>query len=518
MLALRLEYLTGRCVATAYNDRSSGEWPPHPARVFSALVAEWADGGGDPLEKAALEWLERQVPPEIVASDAFARDVVRYYVPVNDVSVIDGGLEEALFEVEAGREVMALSMDGGDVQGPTTTKQSRVAKALEKDGVRFRERIQRALKPSSPQKNDGPAGRAILTETRTRQPRTFPSVTPAVPVVYLLWPAAEPGSHIDPLGALTERVVRVGHSASLVACRVVDQTPDPSWVPDDSGPEVLRVAREGQLSRLEQLYSRHRESQPRVLPCAFQRYRRVGTAADQIPAQGAFGEDWIVLRRVGGPRLPLVRTVDVASAVRGALMSFADQPPLEVLSGHESAGKPSQRPHVAIVPLPFVGHRHADGSLLGVAIVLPRDLDPVERKHVLRAIGSWEEASRLEDEDVPVVPVQLGEAGLMELERVAWGEASLRNLRPASWCGPADVWTSVTPVALDRNPGDLNARNPDERRVAWKTAEAGIALACRHAGFPEPASVTALPSVAITGSEKARSFPLSPGGPASCGA
>ena len=32
MLALRIELLTGRYVATAYDDRNTAEWPPHPAR------------------------------------------------------------------------------------------------------------------------------------------------------------------------------------------------------------------------------------------------------------------------------------------------------------------------------------------------------------------------------------------------------------------------------------------------------------------------------------------------------
>ena len=39
MLAIEFELLTGRYAATAHNDRSRAEWPPHPARIFSALVA-----------------------------------------------------------------------------------------------------------------------------------------------------------------------------------------------------------------------------------------------------------------------------------------------------------------------------------------------------------------------------------------------------------------------------------------------------------------------------------------------
>ena len=40
---IEVNFLTGRFVATCHNDRRQPEWPPHPARLFSALVAAWAD-------------------------------------------------------------------------------------------------------------------------------------------------------------------------------------------------------------------------------------------------------------------------------------------------------------------------------------------------------------------------------------------------------------------------------------------------------------------------------------------
>lgn len=43
MLAVEIELLTGRYVATQFNDRNKPEWPPHPGRLFCALVAAWAD-------------------------------------------------------------------------------------------------------------------------------------------------------------------------------------------------------------------------------------------------------------------------------------------------------------------------------------------------------------------------------------------------------------------------------------------------------------------------------------------
>ena len=84
--AIEVNFLTGRYVATSHNDRRRGEWPPHPARLFSALVAAWADERDD-SERRSLEWLERQGSAAIAASGAIPRRVLSHFVPVNDVSI-----------------------------------------------------------------------------------------------------------------------------------------------------------------------------------------------------------------------------------------------------------------------------------------------------------------------------------------------------------------------------------------------------------------------------------------------
>ena len=43
MLTIEVELLAGRYAATEHNDRSRAEWPPHPARFFSAMVAALHD-------------------------------------------------------------------------------------------------------------------------------------------------------------------------------------------------------------------------------------------------------------------------------------------------------------------------------------------------------------------------------------------------------------------------------------------------------------------------------------------
>ncbi len=84
MLALEVDFLTGRYVAARADDRDQPEWPPHPARLFFALVNAWAENGEDTSEEAALRWLEEQPPPAIRASGFDVRPVVTTYVPPND--------------------------------------------------------------------------------------------------------------------------------------------------------------------------------------------------------------------------------------------------------------------------------------------------------------------------------------------------------------------------------------------------------------------------------------------------
>lgn len=83
-LVLDIDHLLG--VAFAARDQSSDapDWPPQPDRVFSALVAAWGDRGEREEERRALEWLEAQAAPEIVATGGHPRTAPIVFVPPND--------------------------------------------------------------------------------------------------------------------------------------------------------------------------------------------------------------------------------------------------------------------------------------------------------------------------------------------------------------------------------------------------------------------------------------------------
>lgn len=500
MFAIEVELLTGRYVATRFNDRTRAEWPPHPARLFSALVAtHCAAPERTAAERDALLWLERQSAPSIRAStpDEIAeREACTVFVPVNDPDVV-GTFDEEREELVAA--IAAAS--GGD--GKALAR----AKALEK---KLGEKVARAIGPGKLSRQGAETATSIIPETRLRQPRTFPSVAPADPRVQFVWPDATPDpSSREALGQLVTSLVRLGHSSSFVRARVIEAPSEPNWRPDDSGEHRLRVVGPGQLLALDDAFDRHRESQPRVLPSLFQRYTtRCAPPVTDAP-RSLFGADWLVLRRSGGPHLPATSAVGVARGVRAALMKFAPQPPPEVLTGHAEDGRPAQRAHVAIVPLPFVGHSRADGSLLGVALMLPRSATGEDRRAVSRAVAGWESEHRKDEDATPAIPVYLGNAGELYLTRLD-EVAEQATLRPATWCGPARRWVSATPVALDRHPGDLHDRNPERAAKAAREAEESLRLAVTYIGLPRPSRVTVLPAAPLAGSPKAKHFPPFP--------
>ncbi|MGK4007834.1 type I-U CRISPR-associated protein Csb2 [Sorangium sp. So ce1036] len=515
MLAFEVALLTGRYVATAVDDRGRAEWPPHPARLFSALVAAHFEAlDRSEAERAALEWLERQGPPEITAPEAAAREVVTVFVPVNDTSVVGSLDDEALLVREARAELDAAREKGGKALAAAEKK-------LAKAEARFEDAVRKALArvPAGKEGKDGPARAAsLLPERRTRQPRTFPSsapaeLGPAPSAIVFAWPSADPTpEQRATLDALAARVTRLGHSSSLVSVRVRDDRPEATWIPDDVGrgragdEAVLRVVGPGQLEALCAAFELQADAPGRVMPASFQRYVRPRAAGEAGAPAPRLGDGWIVLRRVAGPRLPSIRGVDVARTVRKAMMAAYGPGAPEILSGHRASGGPSERPHLAYVPLPFVGSEHADGAILGVALILPRDATREERLAVYRALDAWERQRREDDEERPRLPVHLGRAGELVLERLE--EHALQStLRPATWCAEAVSWASATPVALDRNPGDLGARDPRREAAAYAEAEETVATACERIGLPRPARVTVTPAAPLAGAEKARHFP-----------
>jgi len=515
MFGIRVELLTGKYVASAYNDRNEGEWPPHPSRLLSALLEVWGATDQDARQWNALQWLESLPPPRIRASEAYVRLTAPTFVPVNDTRVVSDprGARARLERAEVALESASRVAD----QAASEKARSEV------DGAKTK-LISDSRKRASDTKYSTKAiesAQRILPDSRLRMPRTFPVMVPHVPSVTFVWTDDPTGEVRTALEQLCARIIRLGHSSSLISAHLdlavenEGQHGCIEWLPRDDGEEMLRVPETGQVSRLYDAFQRHQGVELRVLPTGFQRYgRHPGVPVAETP-RSCFRVDWMVFERVGGSRFPIIRVADIAEAFRRSILSHAEDPIPEVLTGHKPDGQPTRKPHVAYVPLPYVASEFANGDILGVAIVMPSSITLEERRALHRAVGKWEQAGdagadSLGDDDVPVLQLTLGRAGIYWLRRVAFGESARTTLRSGSWCRPSRVWISATPVALDRNPGELHARDPKKRAAAFEKSEETVARSCEHIGLPRPDYVEVTRSTVLPGGAKPRSFPSFP--------
>jgi CRISPR-associated protein Csb2 len=221
-----------------------------------------------------------------------------------------------------------------------------------------------------------------------------------------------------------------------------------------------------------------------------------------------FSDDWIVLERIGGQRPLASRGGDLAVTLRRALIEIQgkqDLPPM--LSGHDTNGERLTQPHLAFVPLPWVGHEHADGSVQGLALILPRSIASTDRERLLRLLARWEGKRGDPDDDYAFelnTPVGLGSPVRVRFRRIeVLGKATLNAAR---WCKPARHFITATPVALDRHPGNLRSNVARTAHKAAAEAEASIADACERIGLPRPVSVSTSLAPLLPGAQHVRQF------------
>ena len=494
--AIEVNFLTGRYFAAYYNDRQRGEWPPHPARLFSALVAVWAEDGSDPGERAALEWLEAQGAPEIAASGATHRKVVSHFVPVNDAAIVSRSVQKSRARTIAKLEEQ-LEDEPVSADGEVTRKISRLQDKLAKEWRNVEAQASHLGKT-----NPSSAVR-MLPEHRGKQERTFPSVIPDDTQVTYIWAGGSPQTVGDTLDNLLRRVTRLGHSSSLVSCRVTTEPPAPTHRPGGSG-ESIRTVTRGQLVELERGYERHRGENPRSLPYSSIRYTTDVDAEQPSAAEPNTAGEWVVFEFAHSSRFfPSTRAVELAAVMRAAILHYAEEPIPEEVSGHRSDGTPVSGPHVAFLPLPYVGFEHADGRVLGMAISVPKSLSDAARGSLFKAIGWWERAVST---DPYSLKLTLGREGIIHMSRLR-GRADMVSLRPGIWCRPSRRWVTATPIALPRHPGRLVGGTAAAQAKAWKQAEVTVAAACSHVGLQGGVSVEVALRPYIVGARPARHFP-----------
>jgi CRISPR-associated protein Csb2 len=397
--------------------KAEPEWPPHPSRLFSALTAAWAEGGGEDELRSALEWLEEQGAPRVLAGEHTPRKLVQAFVPVNDSET--------------------------------------------------------------------------LPDSRPRKARAFPSATLVRSDVYFVWDAVPAPKVRAGLDRVLQRTSSLGHSSSFVSMEIADSIAGDrltEWVPDAREGRRMRIPYPGRLRELIARHQKFEESGSKVYRPSAGSTTLYGPKKSPGAGLGkSIFDRMIVFRRDAGPRASLRSTLSITAALRGAILAHAPQPIPEYLSGHSPESTPdvpvrSERPHIAVVPLPFVGAPHATGDLIGAAVLLPSSLTRDERDIC------WQAASSVEELKMP-----WGWWGVS----VADAEERRRALRPGTWTQPHKAWSTVTPFVFDRYPKDPYG----------EAAERIVHEAFIRVGLPKPCEIDLHYNAWLIGVPKASMFP-----------
>ena len=482
--SLVIEYLTGYAVATVPHARDRAEWPPHPARVFMALAAAHFECNDDSIdvaaERAMLDWLATLSPPSMVVPSVTPRSVLTVYVPVND------------------------------------------------------QKAEHAIKE------------------RSRKPRFFPRVYVGNQTLRLIYEATDDQLKLfsAALVELCSRVTRIGHSSSLVWARVeLDETVDATHVPDEYADGIpARIVNAGAMNRLESAFNggaiaRYAAMQTEIgaskgvakkklnqaLEAEFplgqpatQRpsfsqsrpYREANEAETSVAGSSVFEPNFIVLSTSdASTHVYGVESVAAfAKAMLGLLMKriAAENMPIPAwISGHEENGEPLRSsPHMAVIPLAYVGRhwinveRHARGHLLGLGLLLPREVPLRERSKALsRILFNAQGQPNLLD-------LQLGKVGVWSIARDTSIDPKL-TLRTTTYTTASKSWASVTPVVLDRMPKTDRMKDA----IGWRSEVAEIIYtSCANVGLPTPIAIRVEKTPFFIGSQRAMpgqsGFPL----------
>ncbi len=232
----------------------------------------------------------------------------------------------------------------------------------------------------------------------------------------------------------------------------------------------------------------------RPRPGKWQAYSRVNPrgTAPETELHSIFHPRIIVLA-ISGRRVSLPTTLKLTAALRGLLMRECPvQPPPEWFSGHGKDGRATTRPHLALAPLPFVGAEHADGRIMGMAMILPRERADEDAGSLLGPVLHSADTGLLREH-------RLFDGDWFECRlELDTRESSPFNLRPGTWTRPSRVWASVTPVVLNRH---------FDGPQRWELAAESVKDACEHIGLPRPGEVLLHPVSLVEGVPHAREFP-----------
>jgi len=402
-------------------DGNEPEWPPSALRLFQAMVAasagRWNERTVLVSAASALNWLEAQTAPEIVAADAVSADrPYRLYVPDNVADKVAAswtrGRDADIADYRTEKDVCPMHLRG--------------------DAVHY-------LYPL-------PNGHCPHLDVLTAAARS---------ITHLGW-------GIDMVAA----------NATIMSSEQVAALAGHRWQPTRVGGTPLRVPTEGTLDDLmrkhEAFLNRLSSDGFRPVP-PLKVFRVCGYRRDAEPLQRPYRV--FELRRADGGRFryPHRKLIHIAGMVRHlAIEAMKASPPTGLgsdwvetyIAGHATEDAPEHR-QLSYLPLPSIGHIHTDPGVRRIMIVAPLG-DDVWLDHVARHLaGRMLEPLRGDEfagKDPPLlVPVR-------------------HDIVARRYTQPANAWASVTPVIL---PGHDDHKPAKTRRLIEKAlAQSGVDQPC----------------------------------------
>ena len=442
MFGIEVEFLTGVSVATSPYRVDEPEWPPHPDRLFQALVAAWARNEElDEAEKQSLHWLESidYSNLEVQATKQCKRLVRTFYVPANDLK--------------------------------TPNRHQAWETAIEQDKIFTKEQKKQHKK----KRNEN---LSIIPEYRSaRNPRTFPAVIPLgePPIVRYIWIISICGieEHQEALSKLVREVTYLGHSHTLVRVSIIDDNKIKSIIIEkqdelDSVNLQLRCPYKGRLDELMSCYSRNVRPNPSTVSQPYHSNYHL----KHIPTTVFDNNNVFEIEGIDGFSPLLTAFPAVAKRFRDALMKVGTDRGLTIptlVSGYEPDKKPTTKVHMSIVPLADVGWQYSHGRLMGLGIVLPRNVSEVEQYKLQTILTEF-----LNINTKNVGSLHFGKDATWKLA-LATG-TKLKSLNFGRYTRKAKIWGTVLPAILDRFPKN---KNPNHDTVSI------IARSCRNIGLSE---------------------------------
>ncbi|MGA1225133.1 MAG: type I-G CRISPR-associated protein Csb2, partial [Phycisphaerales bacterium] len=391
-------------------------------------------------DRLCRSWLERLEPPAIdVELRVGVRDSPLCYVPTND-------------------DRITLRF-----------------KAIESSDAKIREQLR------------------VLPDRRGRKSRQFASAALSDATVRYLWNANPESRILDALRSLCREVTRVGSAASLVRCWL--ESPSVSTAPlqpTSLHPTMrLRVPCPGRLDVLTSAFLASPDELPPSGP--YRGYGMRSAHRDELPSCSLAGTT-LVLAIGGRARLLLPDALAACDAVRATILARCPiQPPPEWLSGHRADGSPSERDHLAIVPIPRIDSPNADARIVGMAVLVPWHVGQSDRRMALDPAVSPDFGSGC---------LTVGFGGSRGRQFSLQPFLAFANEAPMEcwpWSGPpsgASLWTSVTPIAVDHH------------HTKMVSIVDSIARSCERVGLPRPHSVAVVAQPPLPGVTTSQRMPL----------